>query len=145
MFQLMSFCSGLAAIGLLAGAIWSYFKQKNQMESRAPTTGTVVELVLRSTRPGRSGIYCPVVEFTAPSGERIRFTSDFGSRPAGHKIGQSVKVRYDPAEPQKAEIESGMTLWLAPLIFAFMGTIACCLTVFFLLASVLGNPSFNSP
>jgi hypothetical protein len=143
MFQLMSFCSGLAAVGLLAGAIWSYFKQKNQMESRAPATGTVVELVHRATTGGRSGIFCPVVEFTAPSGGRIRFTSDFGSHPAGHKIGQSVKVRYDPAEPQKAEIESGMTLWLAPLILVFMGTLACCLTVFFLLASVLGNPSFS--
>jgi hypothetical protein len=143
MFLVMSFCSGFAAVGLLVGAVWSYFKQKRQMESRVPATGTVVELVHRSTTAGRSGIFCPVVEFSVPSGEQVRFTSDFGSRPASHKVGQTVNVRYDPVEPQKAEIESGMTTWLVPLILVFMGTIACCLTVFFLAASVIGNPSFS--
>src|SRR5512143_1071560 len=106
MYLLISLCSGIAAFGLLAGAVWAYFKQKSQMESRLPATGTVVELVHRSTTGGRTGIYCPVVEFNVPPGQTIRFTSDFGSRPAGHRVGQSVNIRYDPADPQKAEIES---------------------------------------
>src|SRR5512141_199130 len=110
MFLLISVCAGLAAFGLFAGAIWSYFKQKNQMESRVPATGTVVELVHRATTGGRTGIFCPVVEFSVPSGQKIRFTSDFGSRPAGHKVGQNVNIRYDPVDPQKAEIESMTTL-----------------------------------
>jgi hypothetical protein len=86
---------------------------------------------------------CPVVEFTVPSGETLRFTSEFGSRPAGHQVGQSVNVRYDPSEPQKAEIESKMTLWLAPLILAFMAMIACCLAVAFLGFYGLGASSFS--
>jgi hypothetical protein len=143
MFLWMSLCAGMAAFGFLAGAVWTYFKQKSQMESRVATTGTVVELVLRSTSPGRTGIYCPVVEFNAPPGQTIRFTSDFGSRPAGHRVGQSVNVRYDPNDPQKAEIESGMTTWLVPLILVFMGLIACCLTVAFLGSYALSNPSFT--
>jgi hypothetical protein len=73
-----------------------------------------------------------VVEFTIPSGEKIRFTSEFGSRPASHTIGQRIAVRYDPADPQKAEVESAMSLWLAPLIMIFMGVIACCLSAVFL-------------
>jgi len=75
---------------------------------------------------------CPVVEFTASSGEKIKFTSEFGTLPASHKIGQSVTVRYDAVEPQKAEIESTTTRWLGPLVYVFMGVIACCLSVFFL-------------
>ncbi len=109
----MGLCLGIAAFGFLVGAVWAYFKQRRQMESRVPATGTVVE-------------------FSMPSGESVRFTSDFGSRPASHKIGQTVNIRYDPGDPQKAESESAMTLWLTPLILVFMGAVACCLTVAFL-------------
>jgi hypothetical protein len=143
MFLLIGLCSGMAAFGLFAGAVWSYFKQHRQMESRVPTTGTVVELTTRITASGRSTMICPVVEFSLPSGEKVRFTSEFGSRPAGHQIGQSVNVRYDPADPQKAEIESGMTLWLAPVIYVFIGAIACCLSITFLAVYAFANPSFS--
>lgn len=130
MFLLMGLLSGFSAAALLIGAVWAYFSQQRKMENRVAATGTVVELTTQVTQ--RSSIFCPIVEFTIPSGEKIRFTSDFGSRPAGHKIGQSVKVRYDAADPQKAEIESAMSLWLMPAILVFMGVIACCLGVVFL-------------
>ena len=130
MFLLFGLCSGLAALGLLGGAAWTYFKQQRTLQSRVATTGTVVELTQQNTTRGY--ILCPVVEFTIPSGEKIRFTSEFGSRPASHTIGQSIAVRYDPADPQKAEVESAMSLWLVPLIMVFMGVIAGCLSVVFL-------------
>ncbi len=140
MFLFMGLCFGVSAFGLLGGALWAYFKQQRQMESRVAATGTVVELTTQAT--ARGSIICPVVEFTASSGEKVRFTSEFGSRPAGHKIGQSVNVRYDAADPQKAEIESAMNLWLIPLILVFMGAIACCLAVAFLGFYALGvSPS----
>jgi len=144
MFLVMSLCFGMSALGLLGGAVWAYFKQQRQMESRVAATGSVVELTSRITASARSNIICPVVEFTVPSGEKVRFTSDFGSLPAKHKIGQSVNVRYDAADPHKAEIESPMTLWLTPLILIFMGVIACCLTLVFLGVYVaMGNSSFS--
>ena len=130
MFLLMGLCFGISAFGLLVGAAWTYFKQQQTMESRVAATGTVVELTQQNTTRGY--ILCPVVEFTVPSGEKIRFTSEFGSRPASHTIGQSIAVRYDAADPQKAEVESAMSLWLVPLIMVFMGLIAGCLAVVFL-------------
>ena len=130
MFLIMGTCFGLSAFGLLVGAVWVYFSQRRKMEDRVAVVGTVVELTTRAT--ARSSIICPVVEFTASSGEKIKFTSEFGSRPAGYKVGQSVNVRYDPVDPQKAEIESAMSLWLTPLILVFMGVIACCLAFVFL-------------
>jgi len=142
MFLFMGLCFGVAAFGLLGGALWAYFKQQRQMESRVAAVGTVVELTTQAT--ARGSIICPVVEFTASSGEKIRFTSDFGSRPAGHKVGQSVNVRYDAADPQKAEIESAMNLWLISLILVFMGAIACCLAISFLGFYALGISS-SSP
>jgi hypothetical protein len=127
-FLLLGLFMGLASFGFLAGAVWSYVSQKRKTESRTATTGTVVELV---TQMGHEGhIYCPVVEFSGPTG-KIRFTSDFGSRPAGHRVGQVVRVRYDPIDPEQAEIESGLGKWLVPGILIFMGVVACCLAVTF--------------
>jgi len=142
MFLFMGLCFGISALGLLGGAAWAYIKQQRSMESRVAATGTVVELTTQVTQ--RSSIFCPVVEFTVPSGEKIRFTSAFGSRPAGHKIGQSVNVLYDATDPQKAEIESTMNRWLIPLILVFIGIIASCLAVTFLGIYAL-DPSTFSP
>ena len=130
MILLFGLCSGLAAFALLGGAAWAYFKGQRTLQNRVAATGTVVKLTQQNT--ARGYILCPVVEFTIPSGERIRFTSEFGSRPASHTIGQSIAVRYDPADPQNAEVESTMSLWLVPLIMVFMGMIAGCLLVLFL-------------
>ena len=141
MFLIMGTCFGLAAFGLVGGAVWTYFSQRNKMEGRVATVGTVVELTMQATT--RGSIFCPVVEFTTLTGEKIRFTSDFGSRPAGHKIGQSVNVRYEAADPQKAEIESIMNLWLVPLILVFMGAVAFCLAVTFLGIYGLGVSPFS--
>jgi hypothetical protein len=143
MFLIMGLCFGLSSFALLGGAVWTFFSQQRKMENRVTAVGNVVELTTRVTTSGRASMICPIVEFTAPSGEKIRFTSDFGSRPAGHKIGQSVNVRYDPVDPQQAEIESAMTLWLTPLIMVIMGIIVCCLAVSFLALYGIGGSSFS--
>jgi high-affinity Fe2+/Pb2+ permease len=142
MFLIMGLCFGIVAVGLLVGAIWVFVKQQRTMNDREQTTGTVVDLVSRTTASARSSIICPVVEFTAPSGEKIRFTSDFGSLPASHKVGQTVNLRYDPVDPHQAEIDSTMNRWLVPAILVFIGLIACCLATVFLVVYGLGNSSF---
>jgi hypothetical protein len=130
MFLVMGSIAGIAALAFFSWAAWSYFSQRRKKESRVTARGTVIELTTQVS--DRGSIYCPIVEFTTSSGQQIRFTSDFGSRPASHKIGQDVSVRYDPTDPQQAEIESALTRWLYPVIFVFMGAIACCFSVAFL-------------
>ena len=145
MFLLMGLCFGISSFGLLGGAVWAYFSQQRKMESRVVAVGTVVELTTQITASGRATMICPVVEFTPLSGGKIRFTSDFGSLPASHKIGQNVNVRYDSIDdPQKAEIDSTANLWLTPLILVFMGLLSCCLAVTFLGLYAL-VPSIFSP
>jgi hypothetical protein len=141
MFLVMGVCLGLSAFALLGGAALAYFRQRRTLESRTAVTGTVVELA--SVQGRRGYIYCPVVEFTISSGQTIQFTSDFGSRPAGHRVGQTVNVRYDPADPQKAEIESTLSTWFAPGILIFMGVIACCLSVVFVAVYVFAQPAIS--
>ncbi len=129
---IVSLCAGLLGVVLLGAAAWTFYKQRDKAMSGVRATGKVIDLTREITTPGSTGVYYPVVEFTLPSGETITFTSDYGTRPASHKVGQSVTVRYDPDDPQKAEVDSALSIWLVPGILAFIGAIVCCLSVLLL-------------
>jgi hypothetical protein len=98
---------------LIAGVI-AGLKQSRKSASGMKATGTVVNLVSRVFNPGSVGVYCPVVEFTSATGQRVRFESQFGTMPASHHLGQTIAVRYDPADPQKAEVDSATANWFVP-------------------------------
>lgn len=80
----------------------------------AHADGTVVELV-----PGGRG-YRAVVEFAAPNGATIRFTSPVSSNPPPARVGQHVEVRYDPGNPQDAEINTYWQVWFLPTLFGIL-------------------------
>ncbi len=102
---------GLAV--LIYGAVLAV-KQSRELARQVGATGTVVDLVKRVINPGSGGVYCPVVEFTTPAGQSVRFESQFGTMPATHQVGQTVAVRYEVADPQKAEVDSTTSRWLVP-------------------------------
>ena len=111
----------LIGLGVLIGGAITAIKQSRQLAGRTAATGKVVGLVKRIFNPGSAGVYCPVVEFTIASGEAVRFESDFGTTPASHRVGQSIAVRYDPLEPQKAEVDSASSRWLVAGCMILMG------------------------
>jgi len=121
MFLIGSIISCLISIGCLVAGVAALMMQRRQREASTFASGVVVALEKQVLNPGSSGIYCPTVEFTTVSGETVRFESSFGTMPASHKVGQTVKVRYDPTKPDSAEIDSGLSNWLVPgclMIFA---------------------------
>jgi hypothetical protein len=65
--------------------------------------------------------YAPVFSFTAADGNTHTVTSDISSSPAGFDIGDSVKVRYDPASPQAARIHSFFQTWGVVVISGVAG------------------------
>ena len=114
---------------LISGAVGAV-KQARKSGRGVAATGTVVDLVKRVFNPGSAGVYCPVVDFTTASGQPVRFESQFGTMPASHRVGQSIAVRYDPADPQKAEVDSATANWFVPgctiamgLLFLTMGLV----------------------
>ena len=120
----------LIGAAVLIGGIVAAVKQTRKSARGVEATGTVVDLVTRAFNPGSAGVYCPVVEFITASGQPIRFESQFGTMPASHRAGQSIAVRYDPAEPQKAEVDSATANWFVPgctvamgLAFLFLGLV----------------------
>ena len=109
---------GLAV--LIYGAVLA-IRQSRELARCIEATGTVVGLVTRVINPGSGGVYCPVVEFTTAAAEAVRFESQFGTMPATHQVGQTVAVRYEVADPQKAEVDSTTSRWLVPGCMIGMG------------------------
>lgn len=114
---------------LISGAV-AAVKQSRKTARGVGATGTVVDLVSRVFNPGSAGVHCPVVDFTTATGQAVRFESQFGTMPASHRVGQSIAVRYDPADPHKAEVDSATANWFVPgctiamgLLFLLMGLV----------------------
>ncbi len=116
----------LIGLGLSVSGVFSIFKVRRQVADSVKTAGTVFGF---GKIMGKSGyIYCPQVAFTDAKGRQIKFQSEVGSQPPAYNIGQKVQIIYQPNNPQKAEIDSVMSLWFVPgctsalgLAFTFLG------------------------
>src|SRR5205807_10128066 len=119
-------------------------KQTRKSARGVAATGTVVDLVRRVFNPGSAGVYCPVIDFATVTGQRVRFESQFGTMPASHRVGQAVAVRYDPSDPQKAEVDSATANWFVPGCTIAMGLAFLVMGVVFVVMGILvlaGQPS----
>jgi hypothetical protein len=52
--------------------------------------------------------YFPVVAFALPDGRPVESEVMVGARPAPARIGATVEVRYDPADPRRVVLAHGM-------------------------------------
>ena len=126
----------LIGVGVLIAGAVAAVKQSRQSGSRVAGTGKVVDLVKRVFNAGSGGVYCPVGEFTA-MGQLVRFESEFGTMPATHQVGQSIAVRYEPADPQKAEVDSATSRWLVPGCMIGMGVLFLGMGLVFVAIGIL--------
>ncbi len=121
---------------LIAG-IAAVVKQKRKSAQGTPATGTVVNLVKKPFSPGSAGVYCPVVQFFTNTGQQTQFESDFGTMPASHRVGQTVAVRYDPANPQTAEVDSATANWFVPGCTIVMGVVFLAMGLVFMVIGIV--------
>lgn len=87
-----------------------------QLQTRGEITeGKVIELEESSSSEGGCCVYSPVVEFNV-NGETYTFESGNASDPPQYKVGETVDVRYDPIDPNTAQIDSLFERWAFPVI-----------------------------
>ncbi len=96
------------------------------------TTGTVTRLVESKTSEGYCCVYSPVVEFEV-NGQTYSFENNNASNSPDYEIGSQVKVRYDPADPNTAQINEFADRWLFPIIIIPAMTFAALLLNFFMI------------
>jgi hypothetical protein len=107
-----------------AGAFMLLRRPFRLMRAGGSGNGVVVdseESMQSATNGGPSSRYFfDVVEFTTRHGRAIRFTSAAG-RHVSRAKGSSVRVLYDPDDPNNAELVSFASLWLMPLVTSLFG------------------------
>ncbi len=109
----------------------AYWQQKKFVDLAVHVPGVVVG---NDAQEGSEGevTYHAVFEFHLLTGEVVQATSHTGSRSASHKKGDSVKVLYEDADPQHAEIDSYWDLFFLPIILTGLGFCMFLLTAFVL-------------
>jgi len=111
---------GLAnlAVGcaFLVSALRIYLARKKFLATAQNATGTVIEI--RKQYFGRNTISIPLLEFPVPENRAHRAESWMGSGFGGFTVGQTVPVRYDPANPSRAEVDTFAVMWGRALLRA---------------------------
>ncbi|MBI3169754.1 MAG: DUF3592 domain-containing protein [Chloroflexi bacterium] len=78
-------------------------------------TGIVTHLEESETSEGYCCVYSPIVEFQA-NGQTYSFENQNASDQPDYDIGGQVRVRYDPANPNTAQIDDPFERWTFPII-----------------------------
>jgi hypothetical protein len=105
---------------LIAG--WMLARDPLFSGAGAEATGTVVDLERAATGNGKASYY-PVVTYRDAAGAEHRFTGTLGSNPPAYRRGEEVAVRYDPAAPEEAVIDSWSARALGPGLTGGMGAL----------------------
>jgi hypothetical protein len=133
---MLGWALGLNVIWLImmAATVYLVMRSYNLSVNGETVTGAVVRLVEEDKSSPTTDIY-PVVEFEV-DGQTYSVRSQnnyrWWNQYTRFGIGKSVEMRYDPANPEKAEINSLFDLWGEPII----------LGLFTLIAAVLSNAFF---
>ena len=116
----MSILFVAAAIALIGIAGWMVSRDPFFSGATHEAQGEVVDLE-RSRGGNGLGTYRPVVVFCDAGGAERRFVGSIGSNPPDYARGDKVTVRYDPAAPDKAVIDSWSARLLGPGLAGGMG------------------------
>jgi len=102
----------------------------------ASVDGTVVALH-ESRATSDSGVtYAPVVRYDV-GGRTYTFTSSNSSDPPAYKVGERVALRYDPADPARARIDSWWELWLMPVMLGVSAAVVAVVVNVWAVVSIL--------
>jgi hypothetical protein len=76
----------------------------------------------RADGSGSSGpTYHAIVRFADAGGNAVRYRDEIGSNPPSFRVGETVRVYYDPQRPESALIDRGLWNWLLPLLVSLGG------------------------
>jgi hypothetical protein len=119
-FQSIFLGIGLLVLGIAIYLTWSTHAWLGRS---VQATGVVVENVRMQNRQTGELMFAPLVRFQTADGRTIEFQSSLRTNPPAYSPGQRVTVLYDPAKPVSAEIASLFSIWFAPIVLWFLGTV----------------------
>ncbi|SER17799.1 DUF3592 domain-containing protein [Microlunatus flavus] len=124
-FRLVAVALGGLAVVLTIICVVNVVRTRAFLADSVVATGQVVELVARQSceddqddedRRVCTIAYAPRIFFTTADGRDVDFVSGTASSPPSYAEGDVVDVRYRPARPADARIDSVAGVWLAVII-----------------------------
>ena len=111
----------LILIGLFGAGGYIAYNNYQLRTNSASTIGTVIRLEESSSASEGGTAYSPVFQYEV-NGQTYEVERQYATRPPTHRVGEQETIFYDPASPEKAQIDSFMEMWLAPgLLLCFGG------------------------
>jgi WD40 repeat protein len=138
-WQVVSLGQGVVlSILLLAGIVGVGVGVKGLVDSRrfmataSSANGVVVDVarVIERRQEGSGShtyyknvpVYYPVVQFVTAREQVVRFEADEGSQKrSAYQVGASIRVLYDPANPQDARLDTWASRWGFSILAVSMG------------------------
>jgi hypothetical protein len=113
----------IGAVILIVGIVM-LIRERSFLHGAETAEGTVIGTNPTSTTDseGLSSMnYHAVVQFTS-AGKTVQFMDPLGTDPPTYREGDTVKVRYDPSDPDHAQISSALRQWgLSAFLIVFGG------------------------
>jgi len=108
---------------LLVYSVVAFFRTRSFLRSSTEVNGAVVRLEHSTDRTGTATYesYAPVFSFTTVDGKRHTVPSEVWSSPADFSVGEAMRVRYDPANPEDARIHTFWETWGTAVIPGVVG------------------------
>lgn len=129
--------TGVGLLLLAIGLVILLF-QRRFLQQAVTTQGTIIAMRAEAgAEPGNMSalgmLYHPIVRFTTADGQLIEAESRTGTNPPPGRVGETVKLRYDPTTPERFSLAA--TTRIVAIFawgFALFGGV-----VFFISASAL--------
>jgi len=112
-------------LGVLA-MVWAalaFLVQRRFLSKAVRTTGVVEGINIDRTSKGTT--YTPVIRFETAAGASVVATANRSAGRRTFQVGQTVPVLYDPANPQKLEVNRFWDRWA--MVAVALGTAAILL------------------
>lgn len=112
-----------AAVGLalLAGAYGFYNSTASLLAVAETSEAKVIKLVAHRSDDGTT--YSPVYVFSTKDGRNIEGESSSSSNPPSYSVGETLKVYYNPANPEDNELDGIFNLWGGAIIMGILGIV----------------------
>ena len=114
----------------LLGGCYFYFDTKTFLSTAESASGTIVELVEKSSSDGST--YAPVFTFKDTLGTTHKVESSVSSSPAAYSVNEKIKVFYLSKEPNEAKIDSFFSLWGGATVLAVVAFFTFIMSLFFI-------------
>jgi len=116
----------LLGVALLVGAGFAAWSEIRFRGVAVEADARIVEMRRNTSRDrdgNRSETWTPVFAFRGPDGQEVRVRSSVSSNPPCCRVGDVVRVRYDPARPERATMTGFMDTWFPTVLLGGMGAV----------------------